>query len=65
MWSGPRSSETDPYPGAQGILDLLVGEPVPRYQPGATGDGAGPRANAQQKALRRRQDKEGPTAETP
>ena len=54
-----------PHPPAQGILDLLVGQVVPRRQPGVTGDGGGPLAKTQQKALRRRQEKEGPTAETP
>jgi len=52
-------------PPAQGILDLLVGHVVPCRQPGVAGDGTGPRAKTQQKALRRRQDKEGLTAETP
>ena len=55
----------NPRPPAQGILDLLVGQVAPRRQPGVTGDGAGLWAKTQQKALRRRQDKEGPTAETP
>ena len=43
-----------PRPPAQGILDLLVGQVVPRRQLGVTGDGGGPWAKTQQKALRRR-----------
>jgi hypothetical protein len=43
MWSGPRSSETDPYPGAQGILDLLVGEAVLLWGANTTSEPRGER----------------------
>jgi hypothetical protein len=50
-----------PHPLAQGVMDLQVGQVVPRRQPGVTGDGAGPRAKTQQEALRCRQEDDGPS----